>query len=104
MSEVDELNKERENLNNLIRLRNLVLKLEENPEFKEVILEGFCLKDCANYLRNSTNTCLSDKARENSLEMARASGHLLNYLEVIKIQGDNAENQLIRLETAYDEE
>lgn len=104
MSEVDELNKEREQLNKLIRLKDLVLKLEDNPEFKEIILDGFCLKDCANYLRNSTNTCLSDKSRENALEMARASGFLLNYLEVIKMQGTSAENQLIHLDTMYDEE
>lgn len=104
MSEVEELIKEKERLNKLIHLRDQVLKLKDNKEFQEIILENFCEKDCANYVRTSTNTCISDKARENALEMARASGHLLNYLDVIITQGNTAERQLLSLEIEYEED
>ena len=102
MSEVEELINEKERLNKLIYLRDQVLKLEEYKDFKEIILENFCEKDCANYVRTSTNTCISEKARENALEMAKASGHLLNYLEFIITQGNSAERQLLSLEIEYE--
>lgn len=104
MSEVDELINEKERLNKLIQLKNQVLKLKENKEFQEIILKNFCEKDCANYVRTSTNTCISNEARENALEMAKASGHLLNYLDVIITQGNIAERQLLSLETEYEED
>lgn len=104
MSEVDELINEKERLNKLIQLKNKVLKLKENKEFQEIILENFCEKDCAGYIRTSINTCISKKSRKNALELAKASGHLLNYLDVIITQGNVAEKQLLVLETEFEED
>lgn len=77
-----------------VELRNLALKLSENPEFKKIILEEFCVKECARYAQLSADPTLSVEDRANSLALAQAAGHLKRYLSVLVRMGDVAESDL----------
>lgn len=81
-----------------IELRNLALKLSENAEFKKVILDEFCVKECARYAQLSADPTLSAEDRANSLALAQAAGHLKRYLSVLVRMGDVAESDLGNLE------
>lgn len=81
-----------------VELRNLALKLSENPEFKKIILEEFCVKECARYAQLSADPTLSAEDRANSLALAQAAGHLKRYLSVLVRMGDVAESDLSNLE------
>lgn len=103
MTEVEQLELQKEVNRNLIRQRDLLNKLEQNPEFKELILDNFCTKDCARYIQVSTDTRITPEYRENALNTARASGYLLNYLEMVKLKGDNAEANMESIDAELDE-
>lgn len=103
MSEVSALEIQRTNAEDQIRLRNVALKLYENPEFKELILERFCVKECARYAQLSADPSLSEEDRANSLALAQAAGHLRRFLSVTVRMGDNAEHQMSELEEAIEE-
>ncbi|AWN06202.1 hypothetical protein [Erwinia phage phiEaP8] len=81
-----------------IDLRNLALKLSENAEFKKVILDEFCVKECARYAQLSADPTLSAEDRANSLALAQAAGHLKRYLSVLVRMGDVAESDLVNLQ------
>lgn len=102
MSEVNEIEQNIEVLKNQIALRDQVLKLEKNRDFKAIILEGFCTKEAAKYVQTAGNPNLSKEAREDALNLALASGHVLRFLEVIKAMGNAAEARLPRYEEELD--
>lgn len=100
MSEVSALEQQLDNVKELIRLRELALKLYSNTEFKELILDRFCVKDCARYAQLSADPSLSVDDRANSLALAQAAGHLRRFLSVTVQMGNSAEGQVADLEEA----
>jgi len=98
MSEVKEIEQNIEALKAQIALKDQVLKLERNRDFRSVILEGFCVKEAATYVQLSADPNLGKSEREDALALAQASGHIKRYLEVLKAMGFSAENQLPRYE------
>lgn len=97
MSEVDTLYEERQRLSQLIHLKDLVIKLEANPQFQQVILKEYLTNYSLNNLRDSTssNVCIN---KNDSLLKAQASTYLLHFLNEVKEKGFNAEEALYRLE------
>lgn len=100
--EIEQLEHQKEINKELIHKGNLLNKLEQYPEFKEIILDDFCLKDCARYLQVSVNTLVAPEARENSLNMAKASGYLLSYLDTIKAKALTASQQQLNIDRELD--
>lgn len=81
-----------------VELRNLALKLSDVPEFKKLILEEFCVKECARYAQLSADPSLGAAERADALALAQAAGHLKRYLSVVVRMGDVAESDQENLE------
>lgn len=100
MTAVSGLEKQLEDSKSLIKLRDMAIKLYSNPEFKELIIDGFCLKDCARFAQESGDPALNAEQRADALGMAQAAGHLRRFLSTTVVMGNNAANQIPALEEA----
>ena len=94
-----DLEKQIEDSRAAIRMRDLAIKLHENPEFKEVILKGFCVDDCARYAQLSADPSLSTSSQADALAIAQAAGHLRRYLSVLVQMGNAAERAAAQAES-----
>ena len=103
MSEVYELEQQLENSKELIARKDLALKLHKVPAFRKLILEEFCVNECARYAQNSANPALGEAERADSLAIAQAAGHLRRFLSVVVTMGNQAEGQMVSLEQALTE-
>lgn len=83
-----------EDLKTLIEKRDLAVKLEKNREFRKLILDGFCLEDCARYAQLSADPSLTEEQRQDCIGLAQAAGHLRRYLSVTIRMGDQAERDI----------
>lgn len=98
MSEVYALEKQLADSRALIEKRELALRLYNNSDFKELIIDGFCTKDCARYAQSSADPALGANGRADALGLAQAAGHLRRYLSVIVSMGNQAESQIPNIE------
>ena len=87
MSEIQELEAEKVRLARQVTLRDQILKLSENFEFRKVIHDGF----------------LTDVERRNMLDMAMAAGHLQRYLSANVQMGHQAADSIIQIDGALEE-
>ena len=71
--------------------REIALKLYHNPEFKKLILQEYCVDECARYAQASADPALTAEQRADSLAMAQAAGHLRRFLSVVVTKGNQAE-------------
>jgi len=103
MSTIAELEQQIEELQELVARRDLALKLEKNRDFKKLILEEFCVNECARYAQNSANPSLRPEERADSLALSQAAGHLRRWLSVIVRMGNQAEHEIKANREAIDE-
>lgn len=104
MSEVKELEKQRKDCEDLVKLRDDIMKLYKNSTFRKVILDQYCVKECARYIGVSGDPAISKDDRDLALEMGKAGQHLLRWLEVSVTMGNHAESQLPEIDKAIEEE
>lgn len=103
MSEVYALEKQREDAKELLARRELALKLSRNPEFKQLILQEFCINECARYAQSSGDPALNAEQRADALALAQSAGHLRRWLSVIVTMGNNAERAMPELDDAIEQ-
>lgn len=103
MSETENIQAHIADLKEVVERRDLALKLEKNPDFVKLILDGFCEKECARFARNSGDPAIPKDQREDSLAMAQAAGHLRRYLSFCVRIGNQAENEIKQAEETLDE-
>ena len=103
MSEVYALEKQREDAKELLARRELALKLSRNPEFKQLILQEFCVNECARYAQSSGDPALNAEQRADALALAQSAGHLRRWLSVIVTMGNNAERAMPELDDAIEQ-
>ena len=77
-------------------------KLMNNTLFRKVILERFCVQECARYVRMSVEMGLSPEARADSLAKAQAAAHLLAWITVELRQGQNTVEQISGIEQSLE--
>jgi hypothetical protein len=80
--------------------RALALKLHANPDFKKLILEEFCVTECARYAQLSGDPSLDKTQQADALALAQAAGHLRRFLSVVVTLGNNAEAREEEIEQA----
>lgn len=78
----------------MVERKDLALKLEKNPEFKKLILESFCEKECARFAQASADPALSPDEQKASLAMAQSAGHLRRWLSMTVQMGLHAERAI----------
>lgn len=103
MSTVNQLEAQREGNRKQIAARDMALKLNNNREFRKLIIEGFCRDECARYAQLSADPSLKAEERADALALAQAAGHLRRFLSVTIRMGNLAEDQMASLEQAIDE-
>jgi len=103
MSDIANLEVQITELQEAVEKKDLAFKLEKNPEFKKLILDGFCEKECARFARNSGDPSIPKEMREDSLAMAQAAGHLRRWLSVTVRMGLRAEEEIRQAREAITE-
>lgn len=86
-----------------VERRDALLRLTENRDYKRIFREEFMLQDCARFVQLSVNPALKAEDRADALAKSQAAGHLKQYLSVIVLQGNTAENSIVDIEAALDE-
>lgn len=100
MSEVIALENQLEGIKELTERRERALRLSNNADFKKLILDEFCIQECARYAQASADPALKENERADALALAQAAGHLRRFLSVTVQMGNQAESQLQELEEA----
>lgn len=103
MSEVAQLEQQKDSFKEQIARRDMSVRLAQNPDFKKLILDEFCVQECARYAQQSANPALSEVDQKNSLAIAQAAGHLRRFLSVVIQMGNQAESQMVQLDEAIDD-
>lgn len=102
VSEV-ELREQKDKYKELISYRDMAIRLQQNPDFKNLILKYWCVDECARYAQASGDINLPEENRKQALEMAQASGHFKRFLDVVIRMGNHAESQMESLDAAINE-
>ncbi len=80
--------------------RETAMRLAKNPDFRKLILDGFCLHDAARYVQESADPALTAEQRADAMNIAQASGHLKRFLSITIQMGAHAERTMPELEQA----
>lgn len=86
-----------------VERRDALLRLTENKDYKRLIREEFLTNDCARFVQLSVDPSLNAEQRADALAKAQAAGHLKQYLSVIILQGNTAENTIPEIDEALEE-
>ena len=100
MSEVLNLQKQRDDAKEMIEQAETALRLFNNPDFKKLILNEFCINECARYAQSSADPALNESQRADCLAIAQAAGHLRRFLSVKIQMGNQADRQMFDLDQA----
>ena len=100
MSEVtlEELQSHRKQLKDVVARAQMATKLASNKEFKTLIMEEFCVQECARYAQASSDPKLRPEERADSLAISQAAGHLRRWLNVVQQMGTSATASLEEIE------
>ena len=102
MTEIQELEATIAAYQDLIKDGEKIQRLKEDALFKEIILEGYCVKKCADYVASSTSDILDESARALALEAAKSAGHLRNYLDATLQMANVAKENLPEIQDSLD--
>lgn len=103
MTEVENLESQKKDLKEIIDRSAAADRLSRNKDFRNLILEEFCVKEAARYVQLSADPARTQEERQDALNIAQASGHLKRYLSVIFRMGESAERAMEELENALEE-
>lgn len=93
--QVEELRRHQADQKTLVDARDAAIRLSTNPDFKKLILDGFCLHEAARYAQESGDPLLSAGQRQDALNLAQASGHLKRFLSLTVTMGNTAARNMI---------
>ena len=100
MSEVAALEEQLSGTKDAIERRDRALRLYNNPDFKKLLLDEYCVQECARYAQLSADPALDDRQRADALAIAQAAGHLRRFLSMCIQLGNSAERSIPELEEA----
>ena len=100
MSEVAKLERQKEDTKKAIEVRDSILRLVENKDYKFVVDQLFCTEECARYVHTSGNPNLDPASQKDALNIAQAAGHFRRFISAHIQMGNAAENSMSDLEDA----
>lgn len=103
MSEVKELEHQLEETKLYVERAEKIHKLFANHEFRELVIEQFCTKDCARYVQESADPLLTAAQRADALALAQAAGHFKRYFAIQLRQAEVAAREVPNIEEALNE-
>ena len=81
-----------------IQKRDMVLKLKNNKEFKELVLKGYLQDFCNRVIKLSASDKILPEQRERFTRAAQATAFFEEYMEGIVQKGNAAEKSLQELD------
>ncbi len=87
----------------IAELGDIAIKLNSNRDFRKLILEEFCVNECARYAQESADPALTPMQRADALAMAQAAGHLRRFLSITILKANTADSQISQIEEAIEE-
>lgn len=103
MSDIQALENQKKDCQEAVAMRDLVLKLSTNREFKKVIETEFCINEAARFAEVAGNPNLNDKQRKDAMDAAMAPGHLKRWMSARIMMGNHAEQQIIQIDAEIEE-
>lgn len=103
MNTLDQLEQQRENALDQIKLRDAIVRLTDNPDFKFVIREQFLVEHCARFARETINPMLNKEEQANALAFSQAAGYLKQWLNMQIQMGNGSAGSLLELDQAIDD-
>jgi hypothetical protein len=88
------IQKKIEELKQQVEMKNKVVKLCDNPDFKSTIIDFFCTTECARYTGVSTDPNIKPDQREDALRTAQSAGIFKRWLNVTIKLGEQAEQSI----------
>lgn len=83
-----------------IKRRDEARKLTSNRIFKSLVLQEWCVDECARYAQMSADPNLGPNERADALAVAQAAGHFRRWLQVIEQMGAHADKELLAIDDA----
>ena len=105
MSDVTEhnLTMHREDLEKMKDFAKAVERLQQNPDFKKVITDGFLTHEAARFAHASTDFNLNEEQRADALGSAQAGGFLKRFLYYSVLLGRQADSQMHQVDQELEE-
>ena len=103
MAELDQLEGQLLGLQKVIERADRLDRLAGNSDFRKLILEDFCVHECANYVHASADPNLDQGSRADALALAQAGGHLNRWFSVISRMGSTALAQIEDVKEVIDQ-
>lgn len=104
MSNLEGLLRQKEQALEHIRRAEKMERLCNNPDFRELILEEFCIRECARYVHSSADPSLNAESRADALALAQSAGHFRRYINVVSTIAAQSRGQLEGLDEAIADE
>lgn len=103
MTEIEQMEAQKDQARELVELRDLAVKLSNNREFRKLIRDHWMVTEAARYVQISADPSLKADERADALAMAQATGHLKRWLSVTIRMGNIAEDEINGLDEALAE-
>lgn len=101
-SQLQELEQGLETAKKNVALRDALLKLQGNKDFKKLITETYLVNAAADFARQAGDPAMGERQRADALAMAQAPGHLKRFMHVVFAQGAQSEEDIPQLEQAIE--
>lgn len=99
---LDDLLAHKKGVMEAIDVANKLARLQQNPDFKAVVLDLWMVKECARYAQQAENPALQPEAQQDCARMAAAPGHFKRWMEVVSQISQVAKNSLDELDNEID--
>lgn len=103
MSQIAQLEAQKKDLREAVDLRDQILRLSQNIDFRAVIEEDYLIQEAARNARTAGDPNLTAEMRADCISMAIASGHLQRFLSARVKMGNTAEDTIIQIDEALEE-
>lgn len=87
----------------IIEHQKMLQRLLGNRDFKKLVLDEFCVKECARYAQLSADPDLTAVQRADALATSQAAGHLRRWIQVKLQMGSAAESSLPSIEAELEQ-
>lgn len=78
-------------------------RLKANPDFRDLIVQGFIVDECARHARLSVDVDMSEEDRKDALGFAQAAGYLQRWIEVFCKMATTASDDIADMENTLAE-
>lgn len=103
MNEIQEIELGIEEAKKYIEKKAAVLRLENNRDFKKLVMKGFFEDEASRLALLSADPRLKPEDRQDIMEKLKAISHFHQYIHGIIMQGSVAENSVREYEEALDD-